>query len=444
MVNFPAAGYVSDSSRIESEMKTSFENWLAATKQLAGGVAESTLTLSSSGQATPSSYFHSIETNGGVSAQTLNQLLQTNLPDGSLLFIYQATAGHVVTVAHHAGGAGEVYLGDGQNAVLTNIVLVLRRMALTWGEAGRFYYAGGHAADGGLSMRNFYALAGLGQNTFTGRQEWKRGADIASAATLTPGTDGNWFWVTGTTTIANIAPMPPGTRIVLGFASAVSLTHSATFFLAGQTSRTVRAGSSTEFVSVASGYWYELGGAGGGAGGVLAEANPNHYIPQFGAEASCWGATVPGGTLGTANAVRFTATGYVLSGSASPASTDSCVVFKLYYGSALVANFILGINGLPNATAFRLEAIVSGWGATNAQLAWMDVSASVKVWIPTGSAAFPLGMMSGGGCYDAGYFGNPGRGSGAIDSTVDQWLQLNAFSPVAGDAAVEHAILEKV
>ena len=91
-----------------------------------------------------------------------------------------------------------------------------------------------------------------------------------------------------------------------------------------------------------------------------------------------------------------------------------------------------------------MEAIVSGWGATNAQLAWMDVSASVKVWIPTGSAAFPLGMMSGGGCYDAGYFGNPGRGSGAIDSTVDQWLQLNAFSPVAGDAAVEHAILEKV
>jgi hypothetical protein len=54
-----------------------------------------------------------------------------------------------------------------------------------------------------------------------------KGADIASATTITLGNDGNMFDITGTTTTTYITTTdwPPGSIIVLQFDGSVTVTH---------------------------------------------------------------------------------------------------------------------------------------------------------------------------------------------------------------------------
>ena len=66
-------------------------------------------------------------------------------------------------------------------------------------------------------------------NTFTKTQRWSKGVDVASAAPLVLGTDGNYFDVTGTTGFAAIT-VPAGTMFMLQFDGALTLTHHATNF----------------------------------------------------------------------------------------------------------------------------------------------------------------------------------------------------------------------
>ena len=58
--------------------------------------------------------------------------------------------------------------------------------------------------------------------------QWSKGADVASATALPVLTDGNYFDVTGTTTIASINTTSVGTVIKLHFDAALTLTHNAT------------------------------------------------------------------------------------------------------------------------------------------------------------------------------------------------------------------------
>ncbi len=67
------------------------------------------------------------------------------------------------------------------------------------------------------------------ENTFTETQIWTKGSDVASGAALSVGA-GNWFDVTGTTTITSIATVGIGTLIILHFDGALTLTHNATEF----------------------------------------------------------------------------------------------------------------------------------------------------------------------------------------------------------------------
>lgn len=66
-----------------------------------------------------------------------------------------------------------------------------------------------------------------GEIPLTGTDQWDWGANIASAATLLPGCDGNAFYVTGTTKITaiNAARSQPGTVIYLRFASSLIIEH---------------------------------------------------------------------------------------------------------------------------------------------------------------------------------------------------------------------------
>jgi len=104
--------------------------------------------------------------------------------------------------------------------------------------------------------------------------QWSKGADVASATALAVLTDGNYFDVTGTTTITSINTTGgPGTLIKLHFDGVVTLTHHATdLILAGAANFTTEAGDELEVVEYASGDyrmtgWSLAGTAPGGGGG---------------------------------------------------------------------------------------------------------------------------------------------------------------------------------
>lgn len=104
--------------------------------------------------------------------------------------------------------------------------------------------------------------------------QWSKGADVASNGALAVGTDGNYFDVTGTTTITSInSTGGAGTLIKLHFDGACQLTHHASnLILAGATNFTTEAGDELEFVEYGSGTyrmtgWCLAGTAPGGGGG---------------------------------------------------------------------------------------------------------------------------------------------------------------------------------
>ena len=104
--------------------------------------------------------------------------------------------------------------------------------------------------------------------------QWSKGADVASNSALAVGTDGNYFDVTGTTTITSInSTGGAGTLIKLHFDGACQLTHHASnLILAGAANFTTEAGDELEFVEYGSGTyrmtgWCLAGTAPGGGGG---------------------------------------------------------------------------------------------------------------------------------------------------------------------------------
>jgi len=104
--------------------------------------------------------------------------------------------------------------------------------------------------------------------------QWSKGADVASGTALAVLTDGNYFDVTGTTTVTSINTTGgAGTLIKLHFDGAVTLTHHSTdLILAGAANFTTEAGDEVEFVEYAAGDyrmtgWSLAGTAPGGGGG---------------------------------------------------------------------------------------------------------------------------------------------------------------------------------
>lgn len=91
-------------------------------------------------------------------------------------------------------------------------------------------------------------------NTFSAAQKWAKGANIASAATLTLGTDGNLFHVTGTTTISAISGTPSPATLV--FDGALTLTHNGTsLILPGGANIATAAGDIAVFVNDGGSNW---------------------------------------------------------------------------------------------------------------------------------------------------------------------------------------------
>lgn len=111
----------------------------------------------------------------------------------------------------------------------------------------------------------------LQSDPYTATVAWAKGADLASASTLTLGTDGNFFDVTGTVGISAISSKPAGTWIRLRFISAaVAITNNATSLrLRNGRDYSSSAGDVLDFVSLGSGNWQEAMGRQNLVGAVL-------------------------------------------------------------------------------------------------------------------------------------------------------------------------------
>ena len=77
-------------------------------------------------------------------------------------------------------------------------------------------------------MSNIKNLGGTTGRTAVARREWQKGADISSATATAIGADGNFFDITGTTTITSFSGMAAGMIFWLQFDGAVVLTHHST------------------------------------------------------------------------------------------------------------------------------------------------------------------------------------------------------------------------
>jgi hypothetical protein len=104
------------------------------------------------------------------------------------------------------------------------------------------------------SSDEFLVLAG--GNAEGTQFNWLKGADVASASSLTLGTDGNSFDITGTTAITSIGTLGVGTLVLLQFDDALTLTHHATdLVLPGAADIVTAAGDVAFMWEYASGDW---------------------------------------------------------------------------------------------------------------------------------------------------------------------------------------------
>jgi len=139
MATLPVAGWISNAARTEGEAKTGLEDLIASIKQIPGaGITETTLTIAS-GSVTPPSGgpgIFSIETEASAASDDLTNMVQTNLPDGSLVLIHCANSARVVTIKTSAGGAGQYVNQAGLDIVLddTKKWVMYKRTGTLWQE----------------------------------------------------------------------------------------------------------------------------------------------------------------------------------------------------------------------------------------------------------------------------------------------------------------------
>ena len=99
---------------------------------------------------------------------------------------------------------------------------------------------------------NYLALTG---GYLTGIVGTAKGANVVSANNMTVGDDGNYFEITGTTTINTIATKGIGTIIWLRFQDALTLTHSTDLVLPGSANYITIAGDILTFIEYQTGDW---------------------------------------------------------------------------------------------------------------------------------------------------------------------------------------------
>jgi hypothetical protein len=162
--------------------------------------------------------------------------------------------GNGLTSLNGQTGSSQTFAND------TNVKITSTGNVHTLGWDGQLPIGrGGTGAGTPADARAALAVPGLATpNAFAAMQAWAKGADIPSQAALNPGTDGNYFVVTGSTGITSIAALPAGTVIVLKFSASLALTHSANLQLLQGQNYSTEANDVIVFISEGSGVWREV------------------------------------------------------------------------------------------------------------------------------------------------------------------------------------------
>jgi len=117
--------------------------------------------------------------------------------------------------------------------------------------------------DSGLSDVSYATVSAVNSSSpavLNHTISFSKGTDIASAAALVTGNDGNYFDVTGTTGITSINAIGVGTILKLHFDDILTITHDATnLILDGGSDITTSAGDEMEFIEYATGDWRQTG-----------------------------------------------------------------------------------------------------------------------------------------------------------------------------------------
>jgi hypothetical protein len=192
-------------------------------------------------------------------------------------------------------------------------------------------------------------FAGL---TLSGRGLWSKGADLASASTVTFGADGNFFHITGTTTITAFASLQAGTTVNVEFTGILTLTHNATSLILPNNGAniTTAAGDTAMFVSEGSGNWrcldYQSASGAPLSGGTYAPANAKYIIQTT--NASLTNAQILA-SLSTGLVKNTTTTGVLsigVPGTDYYAPGFPTTIIDTIGGTT---NFSIGSNGIPGA-----------------------------------------------------------------------------------------------
>lgn len=101
----------------EGTLQTYLESWLAFTKEMPGGAAETELTIAG-GSVTLTGFIHQIDTEADAAADDLANALVSGLEDGQLVLLTLENDGRLVTLKNLAGGAGQMRLMHGEDLVL--------------------------------------------------------------------------------------------------------------------------------------------------------------------------------------------------------------------------------------------------------------------------------------------------------------------------------------
>lgn len=143
------------------------------------------------------------------------------------------------------GAKGAIFVSDGTDVQKLSV------------GANGFALIADSAQANGIKWAAIISLSG--DNVFTGRIQEGKGANIAAAATVTFGADGNFFVITGSTGITAFASLQAGVKIQTQFTGTPIITHNAvSLLLQGGVNLQIVAGDIIEWLSLGGGNWAQL------------------------------------------------------------------------------------------------------------------------------------------------------------------------------------------
>lgn len=197
-----------------------------------------------------SGYAQTVKTAAGAGVSIADTATSIVRCDGTDMFIDNYTKSEIDTRVHNA--TSKTTPVDADELALQDSAASYGLKKLTWANLKatlKIYF------DTLYVNLTSQQLTIGGKKGFSNTVGFSKGGDIASAAALPIGSDGNYWDVTGTTTITSINTTGKvGTIIKLHFDGILTLTHNATdLILPGGANITTAAGDEAEFIEYATG-----------------------------------------------------------------------------------------------------------------------------------------------------------------------------------------------